>query len=191
MYNLQAYAHRLARFFGPSAPRLAVAVALLGGLWLTDTSSARADTAIAVDLEGLAPIGVDAAKAGISFQGRLGMPLHLPLIELTPEIGFHYAPLGDSFKLYRGIAGARVGLGEIVRVGVYAHVGFAHESFTVLTRDVSHTAFSLDGGAFLDLTFVPFINFGIHVGYGRAEGDSKNIDALQWVNAGAHVALII
>jgi hypothetical protein len=168
-------------------------VAALGvSVWLGSADSARADTAIAADFEARVPLAIDDIKSGPAFGIRLGQQLHLPLITLTPEIGFNWGSFSDGPTMYRGILGARVGIGEILRFGVTAHIGFGHYSWEIATIEQSHTGFTLDGGLFLDLTVLPLIDIGVHAGYARISGDSgKGLDPVQWLAFGLHAALII
>lgn len=160
-------------------------VASLGGV----AGKARADVAIAADLEADVPVDLDAIDTGPGFALRLGYQVHLPLLTFTPEIGFHYASFDPEPTLYRGIVGARLGFGEVFRFGVFAHIGYGHASIDTPIGDVSHSAFTFDAGAFLDLTILPLIDLGIHVGYGRLSPESDE-DALQWVPLGVHAALV-
>ena len=172
--------------------RVLVAAALALTAWLANASSARAETAIAGDLEVLVPLDLDDVSTAPAFGIRLGQQLHLPLITLTPELGFQYAPFGDGPTIYRGIAGARVGIGEVLRFGVNAHIGFGHLSWELAGQDASNTGLTLDAGIFLDLTILPLIDIGVHMGYGRLAGDEEEgLEPVQWLAFGVHAALII
>jgi hypothetical protein len=176
---------------------LCAAAAVCG--WALQPGSARADTTIAADLDLNVPID-SSFDAGGGFGIRLGQELHLPFIVLNPEIGFTYATLSDrSPTIYRGIAGARVGFGELIRFGVLAHVGFGHLSQDVPLipddRDPSYVAFTFDGGLFLDFTALPLLNIGVHAIFNRlsaSEDDELNVryEAVNWMQLGAHVALV-
>jgi len=159
--------------------------------WLSAAEVARADIAIAADVETLVPIEYDNIDPGPGFGIRLGAQIHLPLITLTPEIGFTWASFGDGPEIYRGILGARVGLGEVLRFGVFAHLGFGHQSWELATVDVSHTGVTMDAGLFLDLTIIPLIDVGVHMGYGRlSANEDENIDPNQWLAFGLHAAIV-
>ena len=167
--------------------RAGLLAAALLALSASVPGSARADWTLAGDLEADVPVSLERISAG--FAVRIGYQLHLPLLTLTPEIGFHYAGFDPEPSLYRGIAGGRLGIGEVFRVGVFAHVGVGHASFDTVVGDVSHTAFTFDLGAFLDLTILPLIDIGIHAGYGNLSPEGEE-DALQWIPLGAHVAIV-
>ena len=94
--------------------------ALVFLLW---SGSAAAKTTVAGDLDYAAPID-SAANSGWGFGVRLGQQFHLPLVVVNPELGFDYHSFSDdsSPKTYRGIAGLRIGIGEILRVGPFAHL---------------------------------------------------------------------
>jgi hypothetical protein len=172
--------------------RTVIVSALAVSAWLGSADSARADTAIAADFEARVPIDFDDISSGPGFGIRLGQQLHLPLITITPEIGFNWGSFSDGPNLYRGILGARLGIGEILRFGVTAHIGFGHYSLEVQSVEESHTGFTLDGGLFLDLTVLPLIDIGVHAGYARISGDSeKGLEPIQWLAFGLHAALII
>jgi hypothetical protein len=175
-----------------SGARTIVVAALAVSAWLGSAPIARADTAIAADLEVDVPLDVDDVQTAPAFGIRLGQQLHLPLITLTPELGFHYAGYSDGPTLYRGLVGARVGIGEILRFGVMAHIGFGHIAWDIATVEVSHTGLTLDGGLFLDLTVLPLIDIGVHMQYARISGDEeKGLEPFQWLAFGVHAALII
>jgi hypothetical protein len=178
-----------------AVPRRAVRSLVIAGLvasaWLLSAPAARADLAIGADLETVVPLEFDQVDAGPAFGIRIGAQLHLPLITLTPEVGFHYASFTDGPNVYRGIVGGRVGIGELLRFGVFAHLGFARQVWELAARDVSHTALTLDAGLFLDLTIIPLIDIGVHMSYGRVgANEDRNIDANQWLAFGVHAALI-
>src|SRR5436190_24251255 len=80
-----------------------------------------------------------------------GQQVHVPAIVLNPEIGFNYDTFGGDAGpiVYRGIFGLRLGVGEVLRAGLYGHVGLARIDFTQIP-DYSHTAFSYDVGTFLE-----------------------------------------
>lgn len=152
-----------------------------------EPSTAHAKTAIAADLDYAAPIDSD-AKSGAGFAIRLGQQIHVPMIVLTPEIVFADHTFSDSGPTaYRGLAGLRLGFGEIIRPGVYAHLGFG--SLSLPDPEPSHTAFTYDGGAFLDLTVLPLLDIGVHGAYNRLNS-GKGVEPFEWVTLGAHAALI-
>jgi hypothetical protein len=147
------------------------------------------------DLDYVDPVSSNYDKGGWGFGIRVGEELHLPLLALTPEIGFTYASFADvGPSVYRGIVGANLGIGEVLRFGVSAHIGFGHVSVESLPAlelvgEVTHTAFTWDGGLFLELTLLPIINVGIHAAYNSAAG-KDNADGLHWITAGAHATFV-
>ena len=155
-------------------------------LW---SASAAATTTVAGDLDYAAPID-STANSGWGFGIRLGQQLHLPLVVVNPELGFDYHSFSDdsSPRTYRGMAGLRVGIGEIFRVGPFAHIGVGRLSLSG-TPDLSHTAFTYDAGLFLDLTVLPLLDVGVHGAYNRIVSGDQG-PAFQFATVGAHVALV-
>jgi hypothetical protein len=172
--------------------RTLVVAGLVASAGLFNAPAARADLAIGADLETVVPLDFDNVESGPAFGIRIGAQLHLPLITLTPEVGFHYASFTDGPEVYRGIVGGRVGIGELLRFGVFAHLGFARQEFEFGGLDASHTGLTLDAGLFLDLTIIPLIDIGVHMAYGRVSAnEDRNLDANQWLAFGLHAALIL
>jgi hypothetical protein len=174
------------------ALRTLVVAGLAVSACLVSVPNARAEIAIAGDLEAILPLDVADVSTGPSFGVRLGWQLHLPLIALTPEIGYKWGTFPRGATINRGIIGGRVSIGEVFRFGVSAHVGFGHRTEEYQTVEHSNTGMSLDGGLFLDLTILPLLDIGVHIDYGRIAGDAaEGLEVLQWMTFGAHVALII
>ena len=155
------------------------------GIWLAP-GTARA-TAIAADLELDTPTNLDIDSAP-AFAVRLGWQVHLPAIAITPEVGYHHVAFGDDVTLNRGFAGVRLAIGEVFRIGAYAHVGVANVDYHFgQYEDVTDATYDI--GGFLDFTLLPLLDIGVHAGYGHVKGGDDGA-ALQWVPVGAHVALI-
>jgi hypothetical protein len=148
---------------------------------------AAAGPAIGADLDVAFPLH-SRGDSGGGFGIRLGEELHVPLLVLTPEIGFTYHNFSGDFgpKIYRGIIGARLGIGEIVRPGAFVHVGLGH---FVPTYGDNQNAFTLDAGGFLDLTVIPFLDVGAHVAYNRVDADYGS-GAYAFLTVGLHAALV-
>jgi hypothetical protein len=174
-------------------PRGLASFAVVSALTLLTSTYAHADPTVAVDLDYAKPIDQDDISSGGGFGIRLGQQLRAPGIVLTPEVGFTYAQFGNDLspKVYRGIGGLRLGVGEIFRPGVFAHAGIGRISLDAPAGvdDPSHTGFTFDAGAFLDFTLLPFLNIGVHGAYNRLSG-SDEFDAFQWATFGAHGALV-
>ena len=157
--------------------------------------AARADVAIAGDIDYGAPTDSSInMESGPGFAVRLGYHAHIPLIVLTPEVGFsYYSFSGDSAaSLYRGLVGARIGIGEIIRPGVFVHLGYGKLDASAVDRDSpdpSHGALAYDAGAFLDFTLLPIFNIGIHGAY-NGLNSSDNVEAITWGSFGAHAELV-
>lgn len=170
---------------------LGVASLALAALLVT-APTARAEIAIAGDLEAIVPLELDDVSSGPSFGLRLGYQLHLPLFAITPEIGYKWGTFPSGATINRGIVGARLGIGEIFRFGISAHLGFGHRSEEYQAVRHSNTGLTLDGGLFFDLTVIPLLDIGVHADYSRIAGDAaEGLEVLQWLTFGAHVALIL
>jgi hypothetical protein len=160
--------------------------ALALSLWSTN---AKAATVVGGDLEYAGPISTG-ATSGWGFGIRLGQRFHVPLIAIDPELGFTYHSFTDASSphSYRGIAGLRLGFGEIFRIGPFAHLGVGHLSLSG-TPDQSHTAFTYDAGLFLDFTILPLLDIGIHGSYTQIVAVDAG-PAFQFATVGANVALV-
>jgi hypothetical protein len=163
---------------------LAGALLVAGVFLIPRTASAN----VGGDLDLTFPLDSHASN-GWGFSLRLGQELHLPLVALTPEIGFSYYDFGGDFgnKIYEGIAGARLGFGEVLRPGVFAHVGVGD---SVPAFADHHLGFGLDGGVFLDFTLLPILNIGIHGAYNRLSVGDVSGDSSKWFTVGVHADLV-
>ncbi len=136
------------------------------------------------DLDLAFPVGSGAPSSGWGFGIRVGKELHLPLVVLTPEVGFSYYGLGDSVKLYNLKAGGRLSIGEVLRPGVFVHVGEGDTVFPIVGH---HWGFSYDAGLSLDFTALPMLNIGAHVAYDHVSvGDGG---ALKFIAPGINADL--
>ena len=160
--------------------------ALALSLW---SANAEASTVIGGDLDYAGPISTG-ATSGWGFGFRLGQRFHVPLIAIDPELGFTYHSFTDTTSphSYRGLAGLRLGIGEIFRVGPFAHLGVGHLSLSG-TPDHSRTAFTYDVGLFLDFTVLPLLDIGIHGSYDQIVAADAG-PAFQFATVGANVALV-
>ncbi len=91
--------------------------------------------------------------------------------------------------MYRGIAGLRLGIGEIFRAGIFGHLGIGWFEIDFPDTDPSHTAFTYDAGIMLDFTLLALLNIGAHAAYNHING-GDNVSGFQWVSVGAHAALV-
>jgi hypothetical protein len=164
----------------------ALACALLTSL----PSSARADVQLGGDLDYVLPLE-SRAEMGAGFAIRLGWQLHLPLLVLTPEAAFNYAGFSDTYgpSVYRTVAGLRVGVGEVFRLGAFTHGGLGHLSASVPGDDPTRTGFTYDIGIFFAFTLLPLLNLGVHAAYD--EMPSTADPSFQWLTFGAHAELIL
>jgi hypothetical protein len=167
--------------------------AVVLGAWTLQTSSAHASTTIGADVDLQVPLEINNISTGGGFGIRLGQELHLPLIVLNPEFAFYYASFTKDAppKIYRGVAGGRVGFGELIRFGVLAHVGFGYVNWEPAPDDYSHTGLTYDAGIFFEVTALPLLNIGIHGAYNRMTADDDQPGTLHWLQLGAHVTLVL
>ena len=151
---------------------------------------ARADFLVGLDVDGVEPFE-DGAAFGGGFGVRLGAQLHVPLLALTPELAFTYAQFGDDYgpSIYRGMIGGRVAIGEIIRIGVYGHIGLGSFNLDLDDEDPSGSDVTYDLGLALDLTVIPILNLGVHAAYNRF-GEDDDRDSFEWLTTGAHVELV-
>jgi len=146
--------------------------------------TAHAATTVMGDLDYALPIS-SPYHAGPGFGVRFGQQIHIPLLTLTPELGFTYQSLRDDPAVYRGVVGLRAGIGEVFRPGIFAHVGLG-----TLGRGVPPKArVTYDGGVFLDLTLIPLITFGAHIAYQHLNA-VKDQEALRCMLLGVHAGLV-
>jgi hypothetical protein len=131
---------------------------------------AKAEPALGFDLD----LGVPANQKvglGTGFGFRLGNQIQLEDVEITPEVDFAYLDFGGAYgpRLYRAMAGARVGFGDIIRPGAYTHLGLGRYEPT-LTIEQSQWTWEFDAGAFLDVIPDPVFSFGAHAAYNHSSG---------------------
>lgn len=166
---------------------VALALAACTGAWLAPSTAHALQ--LGADLEYDIPTTDGDIDSALGFALRLGWPLHLPALVLTPEIGYHHANFSDDITLNRGFVGARIAIGEIFRIGAYGHVGVGNVTYHIPGPDQDVTDATYDIGGFLDFTLLPLLNVGVHAGYGYLKGDD-NFDALGWVPIGVHAELV-
>jgi hypothetical protein len=189
------------------------ATAAIGCALAMVTASARADEHedrqagggpaldVAGDAEGAAVVETPHTPAGNSLGGgtgfkvRVGAQFHAPLVRFVPEVGYgyeHFFAVDDAGTAYdwnthRFIAGARLGLGEILVPTVYAHVGYGWRGTGDPTvPQVGGTAF--DAGLALDLHLIPYLGLGAHAEYATIDAQPY---APQWLAIGLHADLAL
>jgi hypothetical protein len=178
---------------------LASCVALLVTT-LVGPRSAAAGPEIGVDGEAVFPLSAptadkDSLGAGAGFKVRLGYAFHVPLLRITPEIGYGFDRFfgdasGDSsaygWDMQRVFAGGRIGLGEIVVPSVYAHGGYGWRT-TPDPAVPEGGGLAFDAGLALDLHLIPHVGLGAHAEYasiGTGGGKSP-----EWLAFGLHVEI--
>lgn len=174
------------------------AIVLLLPLLLAAPATARAFT-VGVDVYG-AWLQNSSGRDGVGANLRLGQGIDLPGVDLQLEIGGTYAafasgPLDSTDRILGGFGGARLGVGELVRPALFAHLGFAEFDHPVLVGGGSSGAAGSGSGPFarvglaLDLV-LPIVSAGVDVAYDSfLSGDFSGGDAPAWITAGVHAAL--
>lgn len=138
-------------------------------LSLSITSNARADdTSVVLGVDGdigVAPDGEDTTGGGGGALRLGGEREFLAILYVRPELGAHYHEFGGERapSLWRGIGGIRAGLDLLIRVGAFAHAGYAW--FDSPVADESRDTFTYDLGAELGLSLLPILNLGLHYAY--------------------------
>jgi hypothetical protein len=191
-----------------------VAAAAAGGVVTLVATPARADEqeraaehehgaalAIAGDVEGSDVVASphtasgNSLAAGTGFKVRIGAQYHVPLLRFTPEAVYGYQHLfanndiGPTFAwdTNRLVAGARLGVGELVVPSIYGHVGYGWR----MTGDssVQNTGgVAADGGIALDLRVIPHVGFGAHAEYSMIDARPY---VPQWLAFGLHADVVL
>jgi len=170
------------------ARAIALALGMSAALALLLASSpARAEARLGLDLDYAKAIKGRGVDHGFGFAAHLGAQAHMPLLAAVSEFVFTYDGFEHSFgpNVYRGLLGFRLGVGEILRPSIFAHMGlgFLH------VDDHTRSAFSYDAGLALDLTVLPVIDVGLHAGFNQVVGGSTS-SPFQWLTLGAEAALV-
>jgi hypothetical protein len=167
-----------------------VAAALL---LLPSIADAKVKPKVSLDASAAIPLTPERTSSGAGGGVRFGVELDAIVLSLTPEIGADYHVMSGDLapKVLRGFGGARLMLGALVRPGIFAHVGYGYVTYgSIAGVDTpSRAAPSYDGGLALDLTFIPKIDLGAHLGYAVV---TRNDDgpANGFLFAGVHLALV-
>jgi hypothetical protein len=172
---------------------LAGPLVALSLLLLPSLSDAKVKTKLSLDASAAVPLTPERTSPGAGGGVRFGVELDALVLSLTPEIGADYHAMSGDLapKVLRGFGGARLMLGALVRPGIFAHVGYGYVTYGSVggVEPPSRAAPSYDGGLALDLTFIPKIDLGAHLGYAVV---ARNDDgaANGFLFAGAHVAFV-
>lgn len=161
---------------------------------------------IAADGSYTLPANASYAKSGIGFAARLGARVGLPGAQQTWEAGFDYATFGpadmrqpsEGYTSYRGILGMRLGFAGVIEPGLFMHLGLGHVDGRIATtamnapvlETLTHTAFTWDAGAYLDIRFARFLELGFQASFDEIV-KAENTRALRWFALSAHLQLVI
>jgi hypothetical protein len=142
-----------------------------------------------------APTGdKDSLGSGAGFKVRLGYQFHIPILRITPEVGYGFAwfpgngggGTAYAWDVQRIFAGGRIGLGEVVVPSVYAHGGFGWRA-TPDPGVPDGSGLAFDVGLALDLHLIPHVGLGAHAEYasiGTGGGKSP-----EWLAFGLHIEI--
>lgn len=169
--------------------RLLPAGCLLLGSSLCWSASARADTALAVELS--YDDALDSPADGIGLDVLFGPRFDLAVLTLGTEIGggiHDFSGLGDV-AVYRAVVGGRLGLGAVVRPSVYTHFGVGYMRYDALGGRESRTGLAGDVGLAVDFTVLPLLNLGVHYSYNVVVA-SDSEPAFDWTQLGAHAVFV-
>lgn len=169
---------------GSSALRIAGVVSVVAGT-IAVTQPARADTELGADLNLSVPLASDDDK-GVGVALRLGHRFSIPFVHAALELkgGFDSYSGPRDPSVYTGLAGARFGIGEIIRPSAYAHIGIGHLDFGPEVLE-DRTRAAADVGVALDFTLLPLLDLGVHGEYGALVGADYD-----WLRFGIHALLV-
>jgi hypothetical protein len=185
----------------PARPRTGLGFALvltITSLAMLPANAAHAAPSLGLDLEGAIPLDshtkdADSLQGGSGFKVRFGDQIHLPLLRITPEVGFALDRLfGDGGSAYSGYAwdmerifvGGRIGFGAVVVPTLYAHVGYGWRT----TDDPAvpeGNGVAFDGGLALDLHLIRHFGFGAHAEYDTVATGGGTTP--RWLALGLHL----
>lgn len=168
------------------APRLTLALgAALGVLATHHVAHADVSTPVSIDVDYAVPLDQQGIDSGAGGQLRFGPRLDLAILSLDAELGLgaHAFSGTDAPTAYRGVVGARLGLGFILRPSVFAHIGVGHMERSI-APDLTHA--TADVGVALDLTILPIIDLGAHAAYNTIVGNST-VDPFSYAVIGGHI----
>lgn len=172
-----------------STSRVAIGPAVFA-LFIFSATSANADLAVAADVDVAAPIDSEPLKTGAGIGARVGYHAHIPLFVLTPELVFNYYGFGGDSPagIYRGLGGLRFAIGEIIRPGIFGHLGVGQMEANGPPMQ-SYSAFTYDAGVFLDFTLLPVLNVGVQGAYHGLDSGG-DMEAVGWGTGGGHVEFV-
>lgn len=166
-------------------------VAALGGALVAGAREARADVALAGDLDLGVPVDQVPQRylgTGVGFDFRVGYRFRIPYqsIAIIPELAAGYTDLAANVVRVR--PGLRVGFGRLLAPYAYGHVGWGLVSFDPLgARDTNGTTpftsaqgLSFDAGVGLDVTILRRLTVGAHLGYNVVNVGSTEQTPLTW-----------
>lgn len=136
---------------------------------------------------GDAAVGDDTVGFGVA--ARLGYPISIPLLKISPElkVGFDRLPVGFNVDMIRVMGGARATLLEGFSPIAFAHVGYGSCSAAETGFELTDcNGLALDVGGGLDFTLLPIIDVGAYVAWNTLRRDGTSVD---WISLGAQASL--
>ena len=170
---------------------LVTAVAFVS-MTLWGTTAQATDTVVAGNLAWASPLKAPEVNGGWGFDLRLGQRLNGEVVAVTGELDAGYYDFGGPLApaVYRGMAGARLGVGAILRPLVFVHAGLARATFRPPPgTDLNRTGFTYDVGGGLDFVLLPLVNLGVYAGYNFV-ASTTGVDSLKWASLGLNAELV-
>jgi hypothetical protein len=179
-------------------------IPLAAAIALVATTAEAQQWNLALTSGAAAPIATDYVSAGY------GVDLHASYLHSTDPGRFGVDITGGYTRfegpartltgpsLWRFAAGPRYELGDRVRPGFFAHVGYgsfqqqldepSSDNDVQLIRDASLTGVALDAGAYLDWQAASLLTIGVFGSYNQIYAASG--DDVRWMSAGLQVSLL-
>lgn len=117
---------------------------------------------------------------------RFGRDWDLLILSLTPEasLGYHAFRGWEAACVFTAMGGARLGLDLALSPSLFAHAGLGYLNRTQRSR----ASLAYDVGAAVDLTSLPFVEFGPHVMWSGIAG-SSSASPFSWFEVGGHLTI--
>ena len=187
------FSHRRSTRVSAATPwQLLPALSLPLAILLGACPARAADTVVAGDLAWAKPMNTNGVDPGWGFDVRLGQRLNGELVVVTGEFAAGYYNLGGDLDptVYRGMVGARLGIGAILRPYAFGHLGVGRATLTApANSQLDRTAFAYDLGLGIDFTLLPLVTLGAYGGYNYV-GPKNQADPLKWSTWGLNVELV-
>lgn len=185
----RSHARGRKRTLARTVTRWSAALGFSAACWLT-THDARADLELGADLDVVHSLEGARSESGGGIALRLGRRVRLPGLLVAAELKGGLDTYGGdrSTSVYTGLAGMRLGVGELFRSSIFGHLGVGQVNRDRYLSEPARNQLGLAGdiGVAFELTLLPLIDLGVHAAYGGVP--SANFDA---VRAGIHATLVL